>query len=151
MDGIDSTNLTKFIGDEKLRLLGQKKFACDTQKRQNVTKILAVFLGAVMGFVNGLFGAGGGMLAVPVLLWLFGLNAKRAHATAILVILPLCVASAVIYLVKGGGDLGVYLPTTFGVVIGGLIGAYALKKCSNQTLQFVFYSLMLLAGVKMIS
>ena len=49
--------------------------------------------GFLIGIVNALFGAGGGMIAVPFLRTL-GLSQKQAQATAICVILPLTVVSA---------------------------------------------------------
>ena len=55
-------------------------------KRKIAMCIVSLFIGAI----NGLFGAGGGMLAVPCLTYVWGLDEKSAHATAIAVILPLC-------------------------------------------------------------
>lgn len=52
--------------------------------------------GALAGFVNGFFGAGGGMVLVPLLIWLVGLPDKLAFSSAISIILPLCVVSLVI-------------------------------------------------------
>ncbi|MBR2956530.1 MAG: sulfite exporter TauE/SafE family protein [Clostridia bacterium] len=141
---------TEINQGELKRLLCQRKYHEPSSKSKKMVKILACVFGLIMGFVNGLFGAGGGMLAVPVLTYLYGLNAKRAHATAILVILPLCMVSAVVYLTREGGDWQVYVPTIAGVVVGGVVGAYALKKCGNVVLQFVFYGVMLLAGLKML-
>ena len=43
-----------------------------------------------------------------------------------------------------------FLPTILGVILGGILGAYALKKCSNIFLQIFFYGVMFLAGLKMI-
>ncbi len=127
-----------------------QKFALPKKKKMKKMSLLMAVAGLFIGFVNGLFGAGGGMLAVPVLTMVAGLNMKRSHATAILVILPLCAVSSVVYLSKGidGGD--VFLPTILGVVLGGIFGAYALKKCSNIFLQILFYGVMLLAGIKMV-
>jgi uncharacterized membrane protein YfcA len=127
-----------------------QKFALPQKKKMKKMSLLMAVAGLFIGFVNGLFGAGGGMLAVPVLTVVAGLNMKRSHATAILVILPLCAVSSVVYLSKGidGGD--VFLPTILGVVLGGIFGAYALKKCSNIFLQILFYGVMLLAGIKMV-
>ena len=105
--------------------------------------------GVFIGVVNGLFGAGGGMVAVPVLSIIAGLDAKRAHATAILVILPLCAVSSIVYLTKGIENDGVFAPTIIGVVLGGILGAYALQKCSKIFLQILFYGVMFLAGIKM--
>ena len=53
-------------------------------KTQNAKKLLC---GTAVGAANSLFGGGGGMLAVP-LLCATGYAEKQAHATAILVILP---------------------------------------------------------------
>ena len=53
--------------------------------------------GALAGFVNGFFGAGGGMVLVPLLIWLVGLPDKLAFSSAISIILPLCIVSLVIY------------------------------------------------------
>jgi uncharacterized membrane protein YfcA len=150
MDSNDLANLTSKSDAFKNPLPALRKFDEDSAKRKKLTKILGLIFGVVMGFVNGLFGAGGGMLAVPVLTFVYGLNTKRAHATAILVVLPLCLASAVVYLVRGGGDSGTFVPTTIGVVAGGVVGAFALKKCGNTLLQLGFCAVMLLAGLKMV-
>ena len=142
MEGIEHINVNQY--------LGKKKFATPNKKDKVKKTVVLGVAGLFIGFVNGLFGAGGGMLAVPLLTVVAGLNTKRSHATAILVILPLCLVSAVIYLSKGVYDKDVFAPTILGVVIGGLMGAYALKKCSNIALQILFYGVMLLAGLKMI-
>ena len=126
------------------------KFSCQDKKSAVKKGIILAVAGLLIGFVNGLFGAGGGMLAVPLLTIVAGLNMKRAHATAILVILPLCAVSSVVYLSKGISGGEIFAPTILGVVIGGVIGAYALKKCSNVFLQILFYGVMFLAGIKMI-
>ena len=53
--------------------------------------------GALAGFVNGFFGAGGGMFVVPLLIVLVGLADKQAFSSAISIILPLTIVSLVIY------------------------------------------------------
>lgn len=115
-----------------------------------VRRGLLGFCGALIGFVNGLFGAGGGMLVVPVLTYVAALTEKRAHATAIMIILPLCAASAVVYFLRGGYDYAIFAPTVSGVILGSVLGAFALKKANNAALKFVFYGLMLFAGLKML-
>lgn len=137
--------MEKIIADVK----HLSKFKTKSSREEKKTKILAVFAGAAIGAVNGLFGAGGGMLVVPVLT-LFGLGAKRAHATAIMIILPLCAVSAVVYGMKGSYDYSIFPATVIGVVVGGIVGALALKKANNVLLRFLFYGLMMLAGLKMI-
>lgn len=53
-------------------------------------------LGVTTGFVNSLFGSGGGMLVVPALAH-SGLNQRKAQATALAAILPISAFSAVGY------------------------------------------------------
>ena len=49
------------------------------------------------GVINGLLGAGGGMVVVPLLSAL-GVRGKKSHATALMVIVPLSLVSAILYL-----------------------------------------------------
>ncbi|MDE6302473.1 MAG: sulfite exporter TauE/SafE family protein [Clostridia bacterium] len=113
-------------------------------------RILLAAAGIFIGIVNGIFGAGGGMLAVPALSFIGGLDDRRSHATAIAVILPLCIVSTIVYSLRSAFDWNVILPTVIGVVAGGVVGALLLKKLSNDILSFLFYGLMLFAGLKMI-
>ena len=109
-----------------------------------------ILAGLFIGAVNGLFGAGGGMLAVSCLTYIGSLDEKSAHATAIALILPLCLVSSIAYGVGASFENGVILPTVLGVTIGGILGACLLKKLSSNVVSFLFYALMLFAGLKMI-
>lgn len=113
-------------------------------------KILMCFCSVFIGVVNGLFGAGGGMLAVPCLTYIGQLDEKSAHATAIAAILPLCLVSAIVYALKESCRNEVILPVVIGVTAGGIFGALLLKKLSSDVVSFVFYALMTFAGFKMI-
>lgn len=130
----------------------QNLFKTDEQKRQASGKKKAVMIlaGLFIGAVNGLFGAGGGMLAVPCLTYIGSLDEKSAHATAIALILPLCLVSSIAYGVGASFEKGVILPTVLGVTVGGILGACLLKKLSSNVVSFLFYALMLFAGLKMI-
>ena len=72
-------------------------------------KILTAVSGLTIGAVNGLMGAGGGMIAVP-LLKKCGMEQKSAHTNAVAVILPICVLSAGLYLKNGYVSIGDALP-----------------------------------------
>lgn len=126
------------------------KYNRQAQKLSKARLVLTVLAGIAVGAVTGFFGAGGGMLAVPALTFISRLDEKRAHATAIAIILPLCLISTIVYAVGASFESGVILPTVLGVTAGGAIGALLLKKMSNGAISFVFYALMLFAGLKMI-
>lgn len=132
-----------------MRAKGVAKFAVTPPDERKKRRFLLALCGGAIGVVNGLFGAGGGMLAVPVLAFAAGLPQKKAHATAIAVILPPCVVSTVVYAVRGGFETDILLPTVLGVLAGGIAGAALLKKLSAPVLNLLFYGLMLFAGIKM--
>ena len=111
--------------------------------------IYYIFAGAVTGVCNGLFGGGGGMILVPALAFFLGAETKKAHATAIAVILPVSVVSAAIYYSSGNFPSAEGLPVSFGVAVGGIIGAFALGKIKAKGISLLFSALMLVAGVKM--
>ena len=103
------------------------------------------FCGTAVGLANGLFGGGGGMLAVP-LLQRVGLTEKRAHATAILWILPISILSFILYVVQGYYRSEVLIPTAMGVTAGGLLGAKLLGKMPVKAVNIVFAVLQVVAG-----
>lgn len=111
-------------------------------------KFLNLLIGFFVGTMNSLLGAGGGMLVVPTLK-AEGLNQKEAQATAIAVILPLTVISAVMYVIKSHSgvmqSVG-FLP--FGI-IGGIIGAKLLPKISSKALNIAFGLFMIYSAVRM--
>lgn len=112
--------------------------------------ILLLLLGASVGFVNGFLGAGGGMLLVPCIIPLLDLKPKVAHATAILIILPICVVSGVIYALKGAFDFDVFWPCLLGTIVGGVLGTFILSKLKNNIITAIFSLVMIAAGVIMI-
>ena len=107
------------------------------------------YLGSVgVGFINGLLGAGGGMLAVP-LLKNSGIEQKKAHASSIALIFPLCIFSAALYLIKGRVTLADSLGYMPAGAVGAVIGAWLLGKISNKWLKRIFALFMIWAGVRM--
>lgn len=112
-------------------------------------KILTAVGGIFIGFINGLLGAGGGMLAVP-LLKKFSLSQREAHENAIAVILPITVLSAMIYIFKDYVNLSdsySYLPTG---LLGAVIATYLMKKISNLWLKRIFAAFMIYAGIRLL-
>lgn len=102
------------------------------------------------GFINGLFGSGGGMLAVVVLERLQGLTAQRAHATALMVMLPLSVISILIYLLRGAIEWGNVAWVALGMLPGSFIGAKLLGRLQSIWIERVFCILMLIAGLRLL-
>ncbi|MBS4539638.1 sulfite exporter TauE/SafE family protein [Clostridium sp. D2Q-11] len=109
-----------------------------------------VVIGLITGLVNGLFGAGGGMLIVPSLIYIIHLEEHKAHATAITVILPLCITSTYIYFRNDLINFNIALFVAIGSTIGGYIGARLLKHVPNKILRKAFSILIIYISLRMI-
>ena len=126
-----------------------KNFFVEKSKNKKFIIIASLISGVFVGFINGFFGGGGGMIVVPLLVFLLKLEEKKAHATAILCILPLSITSSIIYITKGSLNFLNLGLTTIGVVVGGIIGSFLLKKMNNKVLRIIFAVIMIIAGIKM--
>lgn len=104
--------------------------------------------GAAAGLVNGFFGGGGGSILVPMLTRLCGMEERRAFATSVAVILPLCALSAAIYLLRGGLDLWAALPYLIGGTAGGFLGGRLFRGVKISWLRRGFGLLLLWSGVR---
>lgn len=104
--------------------------------------------GGLAGVANGFFGGGGGMVLVPLLTGRCGLDQRRAFATSVAIILPLCVLSSVIYFFRGGLDLSAALPYLLGGLAGGWIGGRVFRRLNMDWLRRAFALLILYGGVR---
>ena len=112
-------------------------------------KLLRSLSGLLIGFVNGFLGTGGGIIAVP-LLKRTGLSQKESHINAVAVILPVCIVSATLYIMRGDvtfSKAAIYIPTG---IIGALAGTYIIKKISVVWLKRIFGLLIIYAGVRLL-
>ena len=122
----------------------------DIYNLRKKSPLVLLILGSIIGFINGFWGGGGGMVCVPTLSYIVGLEEKNSHATAILVMLPLSIASFVIYAVKGYFQFDLIAFTGIGFVAGGLAGSYLLKSINNVVLKLIFSFVIIAGGVWLI-
>lgn len=104
--------------------------------------------GAAGGLVNGLFGGGGGTVLVPLLTAWCKTEQKKALASCVAVILPFCVLSAAIYLLRTGLRLLTALPYLLGGLVGGFVGGKLFKKMPSAWLRRLFGVFLLYGGVR---
>ena len=110
----------------------------------------ALLLGLPIGLINGFFGSGGGIAAVFILKKFLDTEAKKAHATAISVILPLSAAGLLIYSRGVDTDISLIIKLAIGGVIGGVIGAKLLSNIPKKWLKVGFGVVMTWAGIRMV-
>ena len=131
----------------------QKTSKKDNQKHKKSQigkKIMLLLLGGMIGFINGFFGGGGGMICVPTLEKALKLDNKRAHATAIAVIFPLSQISCAIYIFKGSIQSLPLLTVGLGVLAGGIAGSISLKYIPSKVLRIIFAIIMFVGGVRLV-
>ena len=111
---------------------------------------LLVLLGLGAGLLNGLLGAGGGILIVMGLRALFGKkvpNSKSFYATSIAVMMPLSLFSVWQYARNG------HLPTVsinslvLPALLGGALGALLLRLITPRLLARIFALVVLISGI----
>jgi hypothetical protein len=114
-----------------------------------IKKYAKPITGALCGLLNGLFGSGGGVIAVPMLR-LFGLEARKSHATSVAVIFFLSIMSVIAYGLRGSLDWQAALAYVPWGIAGAVLGALLLKKIPNSLLRRVFGIIVLISAVRII-
>lgn len=113
-------------------------------------KSALILSGIAIGVVSGFFGGGGGMLCVPVLENILKTDNKKSHATALAVMLPIGVSSAIVYLLRVRMDWEAFGFVVTGFVVGGILGALLLRKLAGNIVRVIFILVILAAGIKML-
>lgn len=106
--------------------------------------------GAAAGLINGFFGAGGGMVLIPLLIGFSKVEDKRAFSSAIAIILPICLVTITIYWTQEIFPIHESLPYLLGGSLGGLLGGILFKKVSVGFLHRLFGALILWGGCRLI-
>jgi uncharacterized membrane protein YfcA len=113
--------------------------------RSRTVRALTVLLGGMaVGLMTGLFGVGGGFLAVPVLVLVMRWPTRAAIGTSLLVIVINAVAALVPRLGSEVLDARLLIPVTVAAVVGTLLGKLASDRVSAPSLSRIFAVLLLL-------
>ena len=125
----------------------------------------AVFLlaiGALTGFVNGLLGAGGGIVLILLLRYAqkhfchmpknltYPSESRDVFANALAVTLPLSLLSVTKYAAAGQLRISDFAPLILPSLAGGLIGGLLLDRLKLPFIRTLFSFLLLVSGVLMI-
>lgn len=102
------------------------------------------------GLINGILGAGGGMILVPTLSSI-GFDVKKSHAASVCIILPMCIFSAILYLISGKVTISMAFPYLIWGVLGSFIGTYILCKIKPTWLKKIFSLFVIWAAYRLLS
>ena len=110
----------------------------------------AALSSAAAGLANGLFGAGGGMVLLPLLSRLTELDGHECFASCVCIILPLSLVSAGVYALRGGSFATESVPYLIGGALGGVIAGLLLKRLPTKWLHRVLGAFILWGGARLL-
>ena len=112
---------------------------------------IVLVLGLAAGILSGFLGVGGGVLIVPVLGVLLGLDQKLAVGTSLGALLPpVGILGAWEYYKHGQLNVTYALLLGMGLLFGGYIGAIYAVQMSSNTLKKIFAIFLLFTSLKML-
>jgi uncharacterized protein len=106
-------------------------------------------VGIAAGFLAGLFGVGGGLLIVPGLVLVAGMDQRLAHGTSLAAVVPISIASVVTYAAHDNVDWPAALWLSVGAVVGAVVGTKLLHVLPHRTLVMVFSVVVLASAVRL--
>ncbi len=108
-----------------------------------------VVVGVVGGLLSGLFGVGGGIVMVPLLILLARLADRRAAATSLAAIVPAAVAGVVTYALRGEVAVAVAVLVAAAAMAGSLLGTRLLRRLRVEVFRWLLVALLVAAAVQL--
>ncbi len=106
--------------------------------------------GVAAGLLAGFFGVGGGIVLVPLAIWVLRLDRHRAHATSLAAIFVIALSGTARFALSGSVDWLVGVTLGVGGVVGSSYGVRLMHRLTPRTLQGVFAAVLVVAGVRMV-
>lgn len=111
-----------------------------------------LILGLLAGVAAGLFGIGGGLIVVPVLVLAYGFDQKSATGTSLFAIMwPVGILGVFEYYKRGEMQIGMGALIAIGMLFGTLAGAKMVVGISQTNMQKLYGCFLLLGGTWMIA
>jgi uncharacterized protein len=161
LPGIDSDRASLMAGIPEARFMNAHRFDATTGQRPGMAGLdlrellqlaaLLVAVGALSGFLAGLFGIGGGAVLVPVFYECFRLAGVPLEVrmplcigTSLAIIIPTSISSFRAHYLRGAVDMDIlkawWLPVLIGVVAGSITARYAPERLFKIVFVMVAYT-----------
>lgn len=113
---------------------------------------LLLLCGGAAGFVNGLLGAGGGIILVFTLGAAMGRDAdpRDIYATALAITLPVTALSLARYAAGGALDTTGFARFLIPAVLGGALGGWLLDRLDTRLTKKIFAAIVIWSGLSML-
>ncbi len=156
--------LTKIFGTAillgSLRMMTAKPIRVEREINKN--SLTYVFWGLILGFVTGLIGVGGGVLIIPIMLIFLNFNMHEAVGTSTAMMIFTALGGSLAYIILGWHHPGLpayslgYVNLLQWVLLAGTsvpmaqVGAHLAHKIPASSLKWLFITVMVYMGLKMI-
>lgn len=109
-----------------------------------------LLIGIVSGVLGGFLGIGGGVVIIPMLVYIFKMTQHQAQGTSLAAMIPpIGLLAAIQYYRAGHVDIKVACLIALGFFLGGLLGATIAQPVSDPLLKKIFGIFLILIGFNM--
>ena len=123
------------------------------EKPVDVSTILLVFSAGASffaGIISSLFGIGGGLIFVPLMVVALGISMKRAAPTAQFILMFASFSGLIVHSMLGHPDYYQALLLSIGAFAGGILGARLSLEIKENKLKIIVVIVLIAAAIKMI-
>lgn len=112
--------------------------------------LLYLVIGLSAGLVGALCGVGGGIVLMPIFLFLLKMDPNKAVATSLCIVLITAVSSTMNNSLSGEKliDWKIALPIGIGAALAAWFGSDLMRTLSNQAIVKIFGVVLIIAGVR---
>ncbi len=122
------------------------------EQTKRISLPLLLFCGTAAGFINGLLGAGGGVVLIFVLSAVLGQQAdgRDIYANALAITLPVTLFSLRQYAAAGSLLTDGFWRLAIPAVLGGALGGYLLDRIDTAWTKRIFAAVIIVSGISML-
>ncbi|UCC47788.1 MAG: sulfite exporter TauE/SafE family protein [Gemmatimonadota bacterium] len=141
-------------------LIGKRRAEVHSSEEQGAVPIGGALAGgAAVGFFSALLGVGGGLVAIPVLIYGLHISLRKVSATSLAVITFTALTGVIAYAVSGWADHAsetalayFHLPACLGLAVGALVavpvGPFVQQRMPPHALRWLFAAVFLILGLR---
>ncbi|MFW9906063.1 MAG: sulfite exporter TauE/SafE family protein [Candidatus Thorarchaeota archaeon] len=116
-------------------------------KSERQKKVVISLIGLFIGLMSGIFGAGGGMMIIFVLLVIFKYPSHTAVGTATAIMAFIAISGVIGYSIQGHINFEYGVIISFGTIISGIVGSVFSGRLNEATLRIVMGIIFILVGL----
>jgi uncharacterized protein len=112
--------------------------------------LLLTVIGLIVGFFGGMFGVGGGVILIPALVYIIGMEQHTAQGTSVAILLPpIGIVAAYNYYKVGHVNIKYAIIIAITFIIGSYFGSKLAVYLPDQVSKKIFAVILFLISIKM--